>query len=170
MEQEIDLRADIDYWIKDVKFPQLRGRLIMELFDLQDVSYQEHEWFKDDTKNSFGHEFQFVFELFEDLDLFDIKEEENVLEDIGVCYKSKKEIACIIEVAKLIWSLSREFECFLRNATNQQYRNSKCLSPLRKAAAKAFTVFMENEKDNIEFVKFLERLKTSRLRKIRQDL
>lgn len=27
---------DLDYWIEDVEFGQIRGRLIQELFDLKD--------------------------------------------------------------------------------------------------------------------------------------
>lgn len=149
--------------MKDVQFPQMRVRLIQELFDLQDIEHQEKEWFSNEYKYNFDFEFAFVIETFEDLQIFDVIDKgTDITEDIGLFYKTKKEPEAAVKVASIIRAILKELDCARNKATNEQYRNSKYLTLLRESAKEAYDIFMENEKDNKEFLDFIEKAKELR--------
>lgn len=63
--------------------------------------------------------------------------------------KTKQEAEKLYDV--VFWSDKLMTSC----TTNQEYLSSPYLESMRKAAGEAFTVFMENEKDNKEFCEFI---------------
>ncbi|CAL7961097.1 conserved hypothetical protein [Alphaproteobacteria bacterium] len=148
-------KIDINYWMKDVEFGQRRGRLIREFLDLMDPEYQKRNWIKKGDKPSFRNGICCAIEMiFDELDFRDFLEKEEMPNEcIGWYLKSVKEAEALYEVAKYLRPLGDN--CY----TNQEFLESPYLPKVHKASRGAFEIFMENEKDNVEFCKFIEDLK-----------
>jgi hypothetical protein len=143
-----------DAMIKGVKLPHRRSELIVNILDLMDGEYQEREWIEKKKEKrgevSFGDEFYFCVEMFDDQNMFEAVEEQRMpYDDIGWSLKSKKEAEVLYEIAKPLRWLSHN--CHY----NQEFLESKELYDLREESGKAFGVFMENEKENKEFCEFI---------------
>ncbi|WP_339040175.1 SCO4402 family protein [Candidatus Lariskella endosymbiont of Hedychridium roseum] len=146
-----------DDMIKGVKLAERRGELIVNLLYLSDVEYQMRKWVnpKCDSQgrhNSFSNEIDFTFDFFDDLnllgdDLDEIKRDQ--YDAIGWYLKSDKEVEIICAVAEVLRLLCHN--CY----TNEEYLSSPHLALLRERSAKAFHIFMENEKDNEKFCQWL---------------
>jgi hypothetical protein len=149
---------DIDYWMKGVKFGQYRGRIIRELLDLMDGAYQEREWVKEGTNDFFAANIEFPFDMFfNELDLQDYFDNKEFLYNwIGEIFKTKEEVNALHEVSNILYKLCKS--CYY----DEEFLSSPYLTPLREASAKAFIVFMENEKDNKEFCEFIAELQVKR--------
>lgn len=148
---------DPNAWTHGVQFAQIRDRIIYYLLDLMDTAYQEREWLEEGKETSFYHYFSYAVELFEDLNLYDdVDEEKMPYKEIGLSLKSKSEAEALY---KVVYWTNKLLEV---ERVNKSYLASPFLTPLREASAKAFEVFMENERDNKEFCKFITELQNKR--------
>jgi hypothetical protein len=163
--------------IKGVQLPEIRSELIVTLIYLMDGSYQEREWIEKTEpgmQESFDAEFGFCFEMIEDLNLFwDIKNDNIPYDSIGYVYKDKKEVDAVLKIAILTYNL---FKMASKRSTgddyptNRGYLESKELYDLREESEKAFAVFMENEKENEEFCKFMYEVIIEQKRASKEEL
>jgi hypothetical protein len=151
-------KIDIDYWMKGVKFGQMRGCLILYLLDLMDAAYQEREWVKEGANDFFAANIEFPFDMFfNELDLQDYFDNKEFLYNwIGEIFKRKEEVDALHEASCMLYKLCKS--CYY----DTEFLTSPYLTPLREASAKAFAVFMENEKDNKEFCEFIAELQAKR--------
>lgn len=147
------LDIDIYYWMKGVRFKQIRGSLIEKLLSLMDGKYQEERWiYETDTgkATSFHNELRPSIELFESLSMFDrIKEDSMRYGDIGWSLKTKDEVEALYKVARPLSHLVQN--CYY----NKEYLSSQALLELRELSLKALVAFIRNEKENTEFCKFI---------------
>lgn len=150
-----------DYWMKGVTFGQMRGRLIQELMDLMDKEFQERKWIRSDRDDYFQWHLSFPMEmLFDELGLGDyLKKKAPPYGFIGGTLKSREEAEALYEVALHMYPMIDN--CYY----DKDFLESAHLEPMRAAAKKAFEVFMENEKENKEFLEFIEHFKKKDERK-----
>jgi len=142
---------DIDYWLKDIKYGQIRGRVFGVLLELMDKNYQMLNWPEDKGGYGFDTNIGFAIEiLFDELDLNEnIKVSTTPDRRIGYYFKNKYEMISVVNVCKDLDPLWDE------SKTDEEYLNSPYLSPMRKTAKECFVVFMDAEKENKEFCDFV---------------
>lgn len=152
------MEVDVDYWMTGVELGQIRGRLIRELIDLMDRKYQEEKWIYDHD-GSFYNEISFPFEMLDDLSLFSAIDNNTIPYDkIGTVYKSRKEVDEVMKLARSFYHFANLDD---PPETNEEYLTAPELQELRELSLEAFLVFMENEKENEEFCKFILELITN---------
>jgi hypothetical protein len=169
MEQTIKPIDQGYYGIKEVRLTRIRGELILTFKDLMDGSYQEREWIeKTEPKRgevSFRDDFDFCIEMFDDQNMFQAIEKKKMpYDDIGWSLKNKKEAEALYDAAKPMDYLSDN--C----SYNKEFLESKELYDLREESEKAFAVFMENEKENEEFCKFMYEVIIEQKRASKEEL
>ena len=146
-------KIDINYWLKNIKYGQIRGQIILYCLDLMNKNYQMKKWLVDGDETSFRYNIHYAFEFLVE-DLMEDYIDSNIVpsEQIGEYLKTENEATILLEVAKKLDKL------VLSCRTNPEYLSSPYLSPMRKAAKECFAIFMENEKDNNEFCDFVLRV------------
>jgi len=150
-----------DYWMKGVTFGQMRGRLIQELMDLMDKEFQERKWVDANYDHSFYSNISFAMDMFfDELSLREyVNKKSPPYNFIGDLLKSREEAEVLYNVAVYLAPMAHE--CYY----DKDFLESAHLEPMRAAAKKAFEVFMENEKENKEFLEFIEHFKKKDERK-----
>jgi hypothetical protein len=145
------MEIDSDYWIKNVKYGQIRGRIIQEFLDLMDKEYQERKWLESNGGYGYDTQIGFAAEMFfDELNLAEnVKTSTPPLEDIGDFYKTKEEAIAMLDVCSLLRPMYHNLK------RDDEYVSSPFLSRLREKSRAAFLIFMENEKENEEFCKFI---------------
>ena len=118
------------------------------------------KWLKEGSNRGFSNEISESFEMFfDELDLSRPHKISTSAEEwIGWILKDKKEAEALHKVVYAMWPLTRK--CY----TNEEYLASPYLTRLRERSKKAFEVFMAHEKDNKEFLEFIERVKKNQKR------
>lgn len=142
-----------NHWIQDIKHPARRQELIFCLLSLMDKQHQENKWIypaKFGSQESFDAEINFTMDMIIEELFMDVCIEENKLplDKISIILKDKNEAQKLFDVAEMLCAMS-EYQ------TNKEYLTSSELPKLRRASLEAFEVFMENEKDNEKFCKFI---------------
>ena len=148
--------------ITRIALPERRSELIMWLTALMDEEYQMREWvqkwLKEGSNRGFANGMSGAFDMIFEEMAVDEKNLKREYDLIGLFLKDKQEAEILYKLAKVFLKLY--FHC----RTNEEYLASPYLPRLRKASKEAFDIFMANEKDNKEFLEFVDRVKKNQKR------
>jgi hypothetical protein len=150
------MTSTLDYWIKGVELPQVRGRLIHELLDLSDEEYQKFVWGDPKRKHGFYSKFTMTEEMiFDDMNVK--TDEEPPYDPEHYVLKSDREAELLLKVAQEMDNLTDS----VNNFTNEEYLNSPYWPKVISTAKEAYKEFIKNEQDNKEFLEFIEIVKAN---------
>ena len=161
---ESTMSIDINYWIKDVALPQIRGRLILELLDLSDQTYQKSAWMLGGQMKGFYSELRYPYQMIFDELVIDIDNEEIPYYMIGDILKNKQEAEALFKVAKDLDNLVKS----TKYDYDVEYESSPLWEVMVNSAKIAYNVFIKSEQDNKEFLEFIEVVKANMRKKIEE--
>lgn len=142
----------------------MRERLIKYLLGLSDKPYQESAWMRGGKTKYFYSNLRYPFQMIFDELLIDTDNEEIPYHLVGDILKSNQEAEALYKVAKIL----DDMVSATQYDYDEEYQTSPFWDPMVAAAKEAYDVFIANERDNKEFLQFLEEVKANMRQKIEE--